>query len=124
MATAVEVPCHDPRSAMPCHGAKEASGRWDPAIIEGDKSTDIENLPALVQAAPYFAREASGEDRIAAFAPLEVEPDDNATRVLLQDDSGPIEVVISEHRSDPLLSMQRNGRRPRPHLPLTSVRPA
>ena len=63
------------------------------------------SLPHAVQAAQYFAREASGDDRIDAFSPLSVERVDHTIRVVLQGDSAPIEVVVSEQLSDPLLSV-------------------
>jgi hypothetical protein len=75
------------------------AGRLDNTFLRGRTS-----LPHAVQAAQYFAREVSQDDRIDAYFPLQVEPSDNATRVVLQADSGPIEVIVSEQLSDPLLS--------------------
>jgi len=74
-------------------------GRLDNTFLRGRTS-----LPHVVQAAQHFAREVSGEDRIGALAPLHVEPGDATTRVVLQVDSGSVEVVIREQLSDPLLS--------------------
>ncbi len=62
------------------------------------------SLPHVMQAAQYFVREASHDDRIDAHLPLEIEPSGSVTRVVLQAESGSIEVVVSEQLSDPLLS--------------------
>jgi hypothetical protein len=75
------------------------AGRLDNTFLRGRTS-----LPHAVQAAQYFAREVSRDDRIDALFPLQVEPSDNTTRVVLQADSGSIEVIVSEQLSDPLLS--------------------
>jgi hypothetical protein len=57
-----------------------------------------------VQAAQHFVREASGNDRIDALHPLEVERGEHRIRVVLTGDSGPLEVVLREEMSEPLLS--------------------
>lgn len=62
-------------------------------------------LPHPVQAAQYFAREASGEDRIRALSPLDVQRGEHEIRVSLAGDPGPVEVVLTEEMSQPLLSM-------------------
>jgi hypothetical protein len=74
-------------------------GRLDNRFLRGRTS-----LPHAVQAAQYFARDASGEDRIDALHPLGVERGDHEIRVSLAGASGPIEVVLHEELSDPLLS--------------------
>lgn len=79
---------------------KYLDGRLDNRFLRGRTS-----LPHPVQAAQYFVRQASGEDRIAALSPLHVERDDHTVRVVLSGDSGPVEVVLAEELSEPLLSM-------------------
>lgn len=74
-------------------------GRLDNAFLRGRTS-----LPHAVQAAQYFAREKSGEDRIDALAHLHVETSGEETRVVLDGKSGPLTVVMSEQLSDPLIS--------------------
>ena len=75
------------------------AGRLDDSFLRGRAS-----LPHAVQAAQHFAREASGEDRIDALIPLRMESADGATLVVLQSETGPIEVVLDEQFSEPLLS--------------------
>ena len=74
-------------------------GRLDDAHLRGRTS-----LPHVVQAAQHFAREASGEDRIAALPPLLVESGDGTTRVVLEGDSAAVEVIVGDQMSAPLLS--------------------
>lgn len=74
-------------------------GRLDDAFLRGRTS-----LPHAVQAAQHFAREASGNDLIDSLSPLDVQSSEDTIRVVLHHDSGPIEVVVSEQLSDPLLS--------------------
>jgi hypothetical protein len=74
-------------------------GRLDTSVLRGRTS-----LPHVVQAAQHFAREASGDDRIGALGLLQVDAGDTTTRVVFQSDSGPVEVIVSEQWSDPLLS--------------------
>lgn len=74
-------------------------GRLDNRFLRGRTS-----LPHAVQAAQYFVREASGNDRIDALHPLEVERGEHRIRVVLTGDSGPLEVVLREEMSEPLLS--------------------
>jgi hypothetical protein len=76
-------------------------GRVDNALLRGRTS-----LPHAVQAAQYFAREASGDDRIHALSVMQVDPtsEDKTIRVVLQGESGPIDVLLREQMSDPLLS--------------------
>ncbi|GLP81343.1 sucrase ferredoxin [Mycobacterium antarcticum] len=74
-------------------------GRLDNAHLRGRTS-----LPQAVQAAQYFARDLTGEDRIDALAPLRVESDGVLTHLVLQGDSGPIDVTVREQLSEPLLS--------------------
>ncbi len=74
-------------------------GRLDDRYLRGRTS-----LPHAVQAAQHFAREAYGEDRIDALHPSSVDHADGAIRVVLDGDSGPVEVVLAEQMSEPLLS--------------------
>ena len=74
-------------------------GRLDNSFLRGRTS-----LPHAVQAAQYFAREAFGDDRIAALSPLDVEHGEGTTRVVLGGESGPIEVIPQREMSEPLLS--------------------
>ncbi|WP_216851769.1 sucrase ferredoxin [Herbiconiux sp. VKM Ac-2851] len=62
-----------------------------------------------VQAAQHFAREATGDDRLEAFAPLDehwngVEGPGARWVVTLGGDDGPVVVELAEHLSVPLLS--------------------
>lgn len=74
-------------------------GRLDNRFLRGRTS-----LPHAVQAAQYFARAQSGEDRIDALSPLDVQHGDNRIRVLLATESGPLEVVLTEDISEPIRS--------------------
>lgn len=74
-------------------------GRLDNTFLRGRTS-----LPHVVQAAQHFAREASGDDRIDALPLLRTEPTSDAISVVLGGDSGPVEVVVRERLSEPLLS--------------------
>ncbi|CAJ1510838.1 sucrase ferredoxin [[Mycobacterium] burgundiense] len=74
-------------------------GRLDNDFLRGRTS-----LPHPAQAAQYFVREAHGGDRISSLAPLEVKRGEGQVRVLLRGESGPIEVVVNEEHSEPLLS--------------------
>ena len=75
-------------------------GRLDNSLLRGRTS-----LPHAVQAAQYFARETSGSDRIDALFPLSVERVGHSIHVVLQGESAPVEVILSEELSDPLLSV-------------------
>lgn len=78
-------------------------GRLDHRYLRGRTC-----LPHVVQAAQHFAREASGEDRIGALSPLRVEHKGGGLHhVELAADPGPVEVVVAEEMSEPLLSMCR-----------------
>jgi hypothetical protein len=74
-------------------------GRLDNAFLRGRTS-----LPHAVQAAQYFAREQSGDDRIDALSPLDVQHVDHQIRVVLAAESGPLEVVLAEEMTGPLRS--------------------
>jgi hypothetical protein len=74
-------------------------GRVDNRFLRGRTS-----LPHAVQAAQHFAREAFGDDRIASLSPLTVDRGDHRIRVVLQDDAGTIDVMLTEEMSEPLLS--------------------
>jgi hypothetical protein len=75
-------------------------GRLDNEFLRGRTS-----LPHAVQAAQYFARRASGDDRIDALSPLDVHRDEHRVRVTLAAEAGSLEVVLAEQLSEPLLSM-------------------
>lgn len=77
-------------------------GRLDHRYLRGRTC-----LPHAVQAAQYFARESSGENRINALSPLKIEHQDDGIHVELAADPGPLEVVVTERMSEPLLSMCR-----------------
>jgi hypothetical protein len=74
-------------------------GRLDNTFLRGRTS-----LPHAVQAAQYFAREAYGDDRIASLSPLSVDKAEHRIHVVLHAQPGPIEVVLTEEMSEPLLS--------------------
>ena len=74
-------------------------GRLDVRFLRGRTS-----LPHVVQAALHYARAEFGDDRIVAYAPVEVDPGDGTTRVVLACDGGSIEVTVREGMSEPLLS--------------------
>lgn len=74
-------------------------GRLDHRYLRGRTS-----LPHAVQAAQHFAREKYGDDRIAGLSPLTVEHTDHRHRVVLDGEHGPVEVVLEEGWSEPLLS--------------------
>jgi hypothetical protein len=73
--------------------------RLDNRFLRGRTS-----LPHAVQAAQYFAREAYGDDRIDSLAPISVDKGDHRIRVTLRGEAGPIEVVLAEELTEPLLS--------------------
>lgn len=74
-------------------------GRLDNTLLRGRTS-----LPHPVQAAQYFARAAYGDDRIASLSPLSVDKGEHRIRVKLRGETGPIEVILTERMSEPLLS--------------------
>lgn len=74
-------------------------GRVDNRWLRGRTS-----LPHPVQAAQYFAREATGSDRIDALAPVDVQADHGIIRVVLRDDEHHLEVTLREEISEPLFS--------------------
>jgi hypothetical protein len=74
-------------------------GRLNNRYLRGRTS-----LPHAVQAAQYFAREKYGDDRIAGMPLLSADRDDGGHRVVLGGESGPVEVVLEEGWSEPLLS--------------------
>jgi len=81
---------------------KYLDGKLDNRYLRGRTS-----LPHAVQAAQYFVREASGEDRIHALSPMSVDHADDTIRVVLAGASGPVEVLLGEQLSEPLFSMCR-----------------
>ncbi|MGC4959841.1 sucrase ferredoxin [Gordonia sp. DT101] len=74
-------------------------GRLDDEHLRGRTS-----LPHPVQAAQHFVRQKTGEDRIDALAALDVQRGDHRIRVVLDGNDGPLEVILAEQMSDPLLS--------------------
>lgn len=74
-------------------------GRLNDEFLRGRTS-----LPHAVQAAQHFAREQWGDDRIDAWAPVDVETRDGSTRVTLRHDAGTAVVTVAERMSEPLLS--------------------
>ncbi|CAJ1587110.1 sucrase ferredoxin [[Mycobacterium] wendilense] len=74
-------------------------GRLDNEFLRGRTS-----VPHAAQAAQYFVRAKSGDDRIIGLPPLEVERGEGRVRVVLSGESGPIEVIVNEEHSEPLLS--------------------
>lgn len=74
-------------------------GRLDNSLLRGRTA-----LPHAVQAAQYFVRAATGDDRIHALSPLGVERTEHTIHVTLATDTGPLEVVLAEELSEPLLS--------------------
>ena len=84
------------------------SGRLDPTWLRGRSS-----LRAPVQAAQHHARRVLGDLGVDAFAPLVVAPLDAVTwEVVLQHESGPVEVVV-----------RSRGTSPAPHLTCAAPRP-
>ena len=77
-------------------------GRLDHRYLRGRTS-----LPHAVQAAQHFARDALGDNRIDALSPLSVEHRPDGIHVVLAAEPGPVEVVMVEQMSEPLLSMCR-----------------
>lgn len=77
-------------------------GRLDHRYLRGRTS-----LPHAVQAAQHFARDALGDNRIDALSPLSVEHRPDGIHVVLAAEPGPVEVVLAEKMSEPLLSMCR-----------------
>lgn len=77
-------------------------GRVDDRFLRGRTS-----LPHAVQAAQHFARENYGDDRIRSWPPLDLERGEGFIRVVLDGAAGPIEVVLGEELSGPLLSQCR-----------------
>ncbi len=82
---------------------KYFAGTLDNTFLRGRTS-----LPHAVQAAQYFARDAFGEERIQTLSPISVDHRDNCIRVVLDGVAGPVEVVLIEHMSEPLISMCRS----------------
>lgn len=79
--------------------ARYHDGRLNDDFLRGRTS-----LPHAVQAAQHFARQQWGDDRIDAWAALEVESLDGSTRVTLQDGPSTATVTVAERMSEPLLS--------------------
>ena len=85
------------------------AGLVDPTWLRGRSS-----LPAPVQAAQHHARLALGDLGVDAFAPLLLARLDPVTwEVLLQHETGPVEVVVRSRTTPPA-----------PHLTCNALRPA
>lgn len=78
--------------------------RYDDGLVVNEFLRGRSSFPHAVQAAQYFARERSGDDRLHAFAPEQVERADHHIRVRLTGDSGPVDVVLTERMTEPLQS--------------------
>ncbi len=83
--------------------AAELVGRYLDGRLNDEFLRGRTSLPHPVQAAQHFARAEFGDDRIDAFPPLDIEPGDGTVRVVLGADP-PVEVVLNEELSEPLLS--------------------
>ena len=75
-------------------------GRVEPRHLRGRSS-----YPAEVQVAQHHARAAFGDDRIDAFAPLDVVESDGHVDVTLEGPHGPVEVRLRETFSEPIFTM-------------------
>ncbi|GAA1480337.1 hypothetical protein GCM10009624_07770 [Gordonia sinesedis] len=84
--------------------AADIVARYDDGLVANEFLRGRSSVPHAVQAAQYFARERSGDDRIHAFAPIAVDRVDHHIEVRLAGDSGPVDVVLAERMTDPLLS--------------------
>jgi hypothetical protein len=76
-----------------------SEGRLNNTFLRGRTS-----LPHAVQAAQYFVRHETGNDRIDALHPVSVEHSEHRIRVVLRDEQRDVEVVLSERLSEPLVS--------------------
>ncbi|KMO83576.1 sucrase ferredoxin [Mycolicibacterium chubuense] len=83
--------------------------RYVDGLVDNEFLRGRTSLPHAVQAAQYFVRKASGDERIRALSPVTVDHVDDTVRVVLAGASGPVEVVLAEELSEPLLSMCRAG---------------
>ncbi|MCG7597823.1 sucrase ferredoxin [Mycobacterium sp. PSTR-4-N] len=79
------------------------AGTLDHRFLRGRTS-----LPHAVQAAQHFARAAFGDERIRALSPVSVDHRDASIRVVLDGGTKPIEVMLVEELSEPLISMCRS----------------
>lgn len=80
--------------------ARYTEGRVEPRHLRGRSS-----YPAAVQVAQHHARAAFDDDRIEAFAPLDVVEADGHADVTLEGAGGPIEVRLREKWSEPIFTM-------------------
>ncbi len=79
---------------------RHAQGRVAADLLRGRTC-----VPHVVQAAQHFAREHTGDDRIEAFAPIDVLDDGESARVVLDAGDGRrAEVTLRVSASPPLLS--------------------
>lgn len=81
--------------------------RYGQGLVDNEFLRGRTSLPHAVQAAQYFARRASGDDRIRTLSPVTVDHVDDTVRVVLTGATAPVEVVLTEQMSEPLLSMCR-----------------
>jgi hypothetical protein len=77
-------------------------GRLDNRFLRGRTS-----IPHAVQAAQYFARETLGDNRIDTLHPVLMKGAEGVIRVVLAADTGEVEVVLNETKSEPLFSQCR-----------------
>ncbi|WP_182644828.1 sucrase ferredoxin [Dietzia natronolimnaea] len=75
-------------------------GRVDERYLRGRSS-----YSAAVQVAQHHARAAFGDDRIGAFAPLDVAESDGHVEVTLKGPREPVRVLLRESYSDPIFTM-------------------
>jgi hypothetical protein len=75
-------------------------GRVEPRHLRGRSS-----YPAEVQVAQHHARATLGDDRIDAFAPLDVVEADGLVEVTLEGPREPIRVLLRESYSEPIFTM-------------------
>jgi hypothetical protein len=74
-------------------------GRLNNEFLRGRTS-----LAHAVQAAQYFVRRESGNDRIDDLHPEDVERGEHQIHVVLRGEAGPVKVIMREHLSEPLVS--------------------
>ncbi|MGV9826307.1 sucrase ferredoxin [Gordonia sp. NPDC003429] len=75
------------------------AGRVNDSRLRGRTS-----LAPAVQAAQHFARERFGDNRLDAYPPLEMDSRDGRVVVVLETSGQPVEVIVDEVMSEPLLS--------------------
>lgn len=87
-----------------CTDAVDLVRRYEVGRLNDEFLRGRTSLPHVVQAAQHFAREQWGDDRIDAWAPVDVESGASSTRVTLRDGSRTAVVTVVERMTEPLLS--------------------